>query len=92
MLFKPVPILSILLVIIGIIIWVMEWPLVMTDYFTSPASFVLKIALYVPMTVLALLSSQTNNGGIYMGIGIFGYVMALRDDFKRQQQSWNRLA
>ncbi|KAG0296800.1 hypothetical protein BGZ97_004444, partial [Linnemannia gamsii] len=67
--------------------WVMEYPLVMTDYFNGPRSYMPKVAFYIPVAVLSMLEAQTINGGVYLAIGTVAYMMAVRADFLKQASS-----
>ena len=77
---------------LGLIIVVIECPLVARDYFNSSDSYMPRVAFYIPLCVLALLEAQTVNGGIYLAIGTVAYLQAIRADFlKHQQSAWGRL-
>ncbi|KAG0273898.1 hypothetical protein BGZ95_010288 [Linnemannia exigua] len=80
----PLPILPVILVVLGIMIWVMEYPLILSDYFNGPSSYMPKVAFYIPVAVLSLLEAQTLNGGVYLAIGTIAYMMAVRADFLKQ--------
>ncbi|KAF9085934.1 hypothetical protein BGX29_001684 [Mortierella sp. GBA35] len=84
---EPVPILPAILVVLGIIVWTMEWPLIMPEYFNSSRSFMPKVAFYIPVAVLSLLLAQAINGGVYLAIGIVAYMMAVRADFLKQSSA-----
>ncbi|KAF9101869.1 hypothetical protein BGX27_011291 [Mortierella sp. AM989] len=73
--------------VLGIIIAIIECPLVAKDYFNSSSAYMPKVAFYIPVSVLALLEAQTVNGGAYLAIATIGYLMAIRADFKKQQQT-----
>ncbi|KAG0302616.1 hypothetical protein BGZ98_007359 [Dissophora globulifera] len=89
----PVPILPVILIGLGILVAVIEYPLVLPDYFNSASSFMPKVAFYIPLAVMSLLEAQTVNGGVYLAIGTVAYLMAIRADFMKQQTaSWGRLA
>lgn len=65
----------------------MEYPLIMTDYFNGPRSYMPKVAFYIPVAVLSMLEAQTINGGVYLAIGTVAYMMAVRADFLKQASS-----
>ncbi|KAF9897678.1 hypothetical protein BX616_005172, partial [Lobosporangium transversale] len=83
---QPVPILPLILIVLGMILAAIEYPVVAVDYFNSPRSFMPKVAFFIPLTVMSLLEAQTVNGSIYLGIGTLAYLMAIRDDFRKQHQ------
>ncbi|GJJ74148.1 hypothetical protein EMPS_06506 [Entomortierella parvispora] len=88
----PVPVLPTILIVLGLIVVVIECPLVARDYFNSSDSYMPRVAFYIPVCVLAFLEAQTCNGGVYLGIGAFAYMQAIRADFlKNQQSAWGRL-
>ena len=70
--------------VLGLIVLIMEWPLVMPDYFNAPSSFMPKVAFYIPVAILSMLEAQAINGGVYLSIGILAYMMAVRADFMKQ--------
>lgn len=79
---------------LGIIVAVIEYPLVKADFFNSPSSYMPKVAFFIPVSVLALLEAQTVNGGVYLAIGTVAYLMAIRADFLKQQSAmanWSRM-
>ncbi|KAG0378879.1 hypothetical protein BGX24_002543 [Mortierella sp. AD032] len=81
--FQPLPAFSVLGVL-GIMVWVMEYPLILSDYFNGPRSYMPKVAFYIPVAVLSLLEAQSLNGGVYLAIGTIAYMMAVRADFLKQ--------
>ncbi|KAG0342473.1 hypothetical protein BG004_005673 [Podila humilis] len=83
----PVPILPVLLIILGMILVAIEYPLVAKDYFNSPNSYMPRVAFYIPLSVLAMLVAQTMNGAAYLAIGTIAYLLAIRDDFIKQQKA-----
>ncbi|KAF9425015.1 hypothetical protein BGZ76_003449 [Entomortierella beljakovae] len=90
---KPVPVLPLILIILGLMVTAVEYPMFKKDFFNSPSAFMPKVAFFIPVFVVCLLEAQTVNGGVYLAIATLGYLMAIRDDFKNQQQkSWTRLA
>ncbi|KAF8924710.1 hypothetical protein EDD21DRAFT_19689 [Dissophora ornata] len=89
----PVPILPVILIVLGMIIAAVEYPFVVPEYFSSSRSFMPRVACYIPLAVMALLEAQTVNGGLYLSIGTVAYLLAIRDDFRKQQAaSWGRLS
>ncbi|KAF9174673.1 hypothetical protein BGX21_000414 [Mortierella sp. AD011] len=91
--YGAVPILPIILFCLGLIVAAIEYPLFATDYLNSPRAYMPKVAFFIPVSVLSLLESQTVNGAVYLAIATIGYMMAIRADFKKQQQtSWGRMA
>ncbi|KAF9581279.1 hypothetical protein BGW38_001759 [Lunasporangiospora selenospora] len=81
----PVPVLPAILILLGIIIFVIEYPLVGKAYLTSSDSYMPRVAFYIPLAVLSLLEGQTVNGGVYLAIGAVAYMMAIRAEFRKQQ-------
>ncbi|KAF8957364.1 hypothetical protein BGZ46_002206 [Entomortierella lignicola] len=89
----PVPILPAIVAVLGLVVAIMEYPLIAQDYLNSPNSYLPKVVLYILFSVLALLEAQTVNGGVYLAIATVGYLMAIRADFQKQQQtSFGRMA
>ncbi|KAF9382084.1 hypothetical protein CPB97_007359 [Podila verticillata] len=86
-LYKPVPVLPVILIVLGLVVVVVEYPLVGKDYFSSSSSYMPRIALYIPLSVMAMLVGQTVHGGIYLAIGTVAYLLAVRDDFIKQQKA-----
>ncbi|KAG0211727.1 hypothetical protein BGX28_007489 [Mortierella sp. GBA30] len=92
---EPLPALPAILTVLGIIVALIEYPLVSKDYFNSPSSFMPKVAFFIPVSVLSLLEAQTVNGGVYLAIGTVAYLMAIRADFLKQQTAsaqWGRMS
>ncbi|KAF9931139.1 hypothetical protein BGZ67_005463 [Mortierella alpina] len=90
----PLPVLPAILTVLGIVVAVIEYPLVKADFFNSPSSYMPKVAFFIPVSVLALLEAQTVNGGAYLAIGTVAYLMAIRADFLKQQSAladWSRM-
>ncbi|KAF9352674.1 hypothetical protein BGX34_012025 [Mortierella sp. NVP85] len=84
---EPVPILPVLLIVLGMILAAIEYPFVAADYFKTPSSFMPRVAFYIPLSVFSLLEAQTVNGGVYLAIGTVAYLLAIRDDFKKQHSA-----
>ncbi|KAF9196341.1 hypothetical protein BGZ50_000743 [Haplosporangium sp. Z 11] len=90
---EPLPVLPAILTVLGLIIAIVEYPLVGKDYFSSSNSFMPRVAFYIPFCALSLLEAQTVNGAVYLAIGTVAYLMAIRADFMKQQaSSWGRMA
>ncbi|KAF8945192.1 hypothetical protein BGZ47_003109 [Haplosporangium gracile] len=83
----PVPLLPVILTVLGILVWVMEYPLIMSDYFNSSPSYIPKVAFYIPVAVLSMLEAHTINGGVYLAIATVAYMMAVRADSLKQASS-----
>ncbi|KAF9359186.1 hypothetical protein BGX26_012961 [Mortierella sp. AD094] len=89
----PVPVLPAILILLGLIVAAIEYPIFAKDYLNSSRSYMPKVAFYIPVSVLSLLEAQSVNGGVYLAIATVGYLMAIRADFRKQQQSsWGRMA
>ena len=76
-----------LLSVLGMVLAAIEYPFVAADYFNTPSSFMPRVAFYIPLSVISLLEAQTVNGGVYLAIGTVAYLLAIRDDFKKQQSA-----
>lgn len=88
----PVPTLPVILIVLGMILAAVEWPFVAADYFNSSKSYMPRVLFYIPLAVLALLEAQTVNGAVYLAIGTVAYLLAIRDDFRKQSStSANRM-
>ncbi|KAF9548152.1 hypothetical protein EC957_007180 [Mortierella hygrophila] len=83
----PVPVLPVILTVLGIVVWVMEYPLILTEYFNGPRSYIPKVAFYIPVAVISMLEAHTINGGVYLSIGTIAYMMAVRADFLKEASS-----
>ncbi|KAF8951923.1 hypothetical protein BGZ52_009068 [Haplosporangium bisporale] len=86
-LYTPVPVLPAILIALGLVVVVVECPLVGKDYFNSSSSYMPRIALYIPLSVMSMLVGQTVHGGVYLAIGTIAYLLAIRDDFIKQQKA-----
>ncbi|KAG9320646.1 hypothetical protein KVV02_007835 [Mortierella alpina] len=78
---EPVPFLPVSLICLGLIVLVIEYPLVNRHYFLSSSSHMPKVLFYIPLTIAALLEAQTVNGGLYLAIGTMAYLTAVRKEF-----------
>jgi len=83
-LFMPVPIIQLFLVFASLLVMAVEWPLpgvrealgkVATDYSV-------RVAFYTVVGVIAILSNQTVNPGLYLLIAAGAYVQAVRNGEK----------
>ncbi|KAF9424988.1 hypothetical protein BGZ94_007945 [Podila epigama] len=83
----PVPVLPVLLIVFGLIIAVVEYPLFSKPYFNSSDSYMPRVAFYIPLCVLSALEAQTAHGGLYLSIGTIAYLLAIRDEFIKQQRA-----
>ncbi|KAG0086486.1 hypothetical protein BGZ92_008097 [Podila epicladia] len=86
-LYTPVPVLPGILIFLGLVVVAIECPLVGKDYFNSSNSYMPRVALYIPLSVMSLLVGQTVHGGVYLAIGTVAYLCAIRDDFIKQQKA-----
>ncbi|KAG0042556.1 hypothetical protein BGZ83_000332 [Gryganskiella cystojenkinii] len=88
----PVPVLPTILIILGLMVVAIEYPLVAKSYFNSQDSYMFRVAFYIPLCVLSILEAQTVNGGVYLAIGTVAYMKAIRVDFlKHNQSSYGRM-